>query len=173
MKVILLEDVSKLGHAGETKTVSEGYARNYLLPKKLAILATTGNLKRSEQDLNSKKGQEKRIQREFQRLAEAINHQSLVFTVSTGEGGKLFGSVTTADIEEALAKRGIIVDKRKIDLEEPIKMVGSYTVTVKIQPDVTATLALTVQAESAKVEIAPPASAKAESTQTSEELPAQ
>lgn len=145
MKVILCEDVKNLGLAGAQVNVAEGYGRNYLLPKKLAVPATPQNLKRLQQQLNSKKGRELRVQRDAQYLAERIASQPLTVKSQAGEGGKLFGSVTSADLEAALAERGIDVDKRKIVLEEPIKMVGTYTVPVKLHHEVTAQLTVLVQ----------------------------
>lgn len=168
MKVILLEDVKNLGKAGETHKVSEGYGRNFLLPKKLAVVATPGALKRAEQTTNSKKGREKRVRLDAQYQAEQLSSQPVVITVAVGEGGKLFGSVTTADIEKVLAQRGVTVDKRKLELEEPIKTLGTYPVVLKLHPEVTATLTIVVQAEGAKVE---PQPAEVPATEVSAEAP--
>ncbi len=148
MKLILREDIKNLGRAGDTVQVAEGFARNYLLPKKMALLATPNNQKRLAQELNSHKGRERRVQRDAQYQAEKIAEQPLVFTSPAGEAGKLFGSVTTADIEAALAKRGVEIDKRKLELEEPIKMVGTYEVSVRLHPEVTARLIVVVEAKS-------------------------
>lgn len=147
MKLILREDVKSLGRAGDTVTVAEGYGRNYLLAKKLAVTATPSNLKRMQQELNSKKGRERRVQRDAQYQADALAQQPLVFTATAGEGGKLFGSVTTSEIEQKLAQRGFEVDKRKIELEEPIKTLGTFKVKVKLHPEVTAEVTVVVQAE--------------------------
>ncbi len=145
MKLILRDDVKSLGRAGDTVTVSEGYARNFLLPKKLAVEATSANQKRREQEVSGKKFRDKRARRDAEYLAEKLTAQPLVLTVQAGEGGKLFGSVTTSDIEQALAARGLEVDKRKIELEEPIKMVGSYVVSVKLPHEVAAQLTVVVE----------------------------
>ncbi len=145
MKLILREDVKDLGRAGQTVTVSEGYGRNFLLPKNLALPATPANLKRLEQELNGAKGRERRARKDAEYLAQKLTAQPLVITAQAGEGGKLFGSVTTADLEQALAGRGLEIDKRKLELEEPIKMLGTYTVAVKLPLDVTASLTVVVQ----------------------------
>jgi large subunit ribosomal protein L9 len=160
MKVILRDDVKDLGRAGDTVSVAEGYGRNFLLPKKLAVVASVPNVKRLEQELNGKKGKERRVQRDAQALAERIAAEPLVIATNVGEGGKLFGSVTSADIEQALAAKGIEVDKRKIDVEDAIKAVGSYTVAIKLQADVVAQLTIQV------IDKNPAAPAKAEDAKT-------
>jgi len=147
MELILRDDVKDLGRAGDKVTVAEGYGRNYLLPKKFAILATAENLKRLEQELNGKKGRERRVLRDAEYLAERLASKPLVITAKVGDAGKLFGSVTAADIEQALAERGLEVEKRKIELEEPIKMTGSYTVTVKLPSEVTAKVTVVVESQ--------------------------
>ena len=149
MKLILREDVKDLGRAGDKINVAAGYARNFLLPKKLALTATSPSLKRLEQDLNSRKGQERRQRRDLEYLAERVASQPLVFAVQAGEAGKLFGSVTSADIEHSLAKLGIEIDKRKIELEEPIKAIGTFSVLIKLQPDLTAQLTVVVESKAA------------------------
>ncbi len=152
MKLILREDVKNLGRAGDTVNVADGFGRNYLLPKKIAIVMTPANLKCLTQQLNSKKGREERIRREAEEQARAIGAEPVIIKVAVGEGGKLFGSVTTADIEKALSQRGVTVDKRKIDLEEPLKLAGAYTVPIKMHSGVTANLTVMVQAEDPKPE---------------------
>ena len=152
MKLILREDVKNLGRAGDTVNVAGGFGRNYLLPKKMAIVMTPANLKCLKQELNSKKGREERIRREAEEQARAIAAEPVIIKAVVGEGGKLFGSVTTADIEKVLSRRGVAVDKRKIDLEEPIKLAGTHTVAVKLDTGVTANLTVIVQAEDAKPE---------------------
>ncbi len=147
MKLILRKDVENLGRAGDTVNVADGFGRNYLLPKKMAIIMTPANLKCLMQELNSKKGREERIQRENEEQARAIAAEPVIIKVAVGEGGKLFGSVTTADIEKGLSQRGVTVDKRKIVLEEPIKLAGTYTVAIKLHTGVTANLTVMVQAE--------------------------
>lgn len=147
MKLILRDDVKDLGRAGDTVNVSEGYGRNFLLPKKVAVLATPANLKRLEQELNGKKGRERRARKDAEYLAERLSAKPVVITAQVGEAGKLFGSVTAADIEQALAAQGLEIDKRKIELEEPIKMAGSYTLTVKLPSEVTAQLTVVVESK--------------------------
>jgi large subunit ribosomal protein L9 len=160
MKVILKDDVKDLGRAGDTVSVAEGYGRNYLLPKKLAVVASVPNVKRMEQELNGKKGRERRLQRDSQSLAERLAAEPLVIATNVGEGGKLFGSVTSADLEQALAAKHIEIDKRKLEMEDAIKMLGTYTVTVKLPGDVTAQLTVQV------VDKNPTAPAKAEDAKT-------
>jgi large subunit ribosomal protein L9 len=164
MKVILRDDVKDLGRAGDTVSVAEGYGRNYLLPKKLAVVATPATIKRLEQELNGKKGKERRVIRDAQSLAERLGGEPLVIATNVGEGGKLFGSVTSADIEQALAARSFEIDKRKIELEDAIKTVGTYTVTVKLHADVAAKLTVQVvdknPAPAAEKTPAPPAKAE-------------
>ncbi len=160
MKMILRDDVKDLGRAGETVSVSDGYARNYLLPKKLAVLANTSNLKRLEQEVNGKKGRERRMLRDTQYMAEKLAAQPVVIETNVGEAGKLFGSVTAADIEQVLTQKGFEIDKRKIELEEPIKAVGTYTVTIKLHADVTAQITVLVQDKT------PAAAAKPEAPKT-------
>jgi large subunit ribosomal protein L9 len=119
-------------------------------------------VKRLEQELNGKKGRERRVARDAQSLAERLGAEPLVIATHVGEGGKLFGSVTSADIEQALAAKSIEIDKRKIELEDTIKMVGTYTVTVKLQADVAAKLTIQVVDKNP----AAPAPAKAEDAKT-------
>ena len=160
MKVILRDDVKDLGRAGDTVSVAEGYGRNYLLPKKLAVVASVPNVKRLEQELNGKKGKERRVLRDNQSLADRIAAEPVVISTNAGEGGKLFGSVTAADIEQALAAKNIEIDKRKIEMEDAIKTVGTYTVTIKLHADVAAQLTVQV------VDKNPAAPAKAEDAKT-------
>ena len=145
MKIILKDDVKKLGKAGEIVSVAPGYARNYLLPKDLACIATTGNKKNLAQELNSKKGKERRIIKDLEYQAEQLSSQPIVIKASVGEAGKLFGSVTVADIEKALEKKDLKIDKRKLELAEPIKLVGEYKVNLKLHSQVTATLTIKVE----------------------------
>lgn len=172
MQVILKEDVQKLGRAGDTVKVADGYGRNFLLPKALAVMATPANMKRLEQELNSKKGQAKRQQMDAQYLADAMQAKPVVIKTACGEAGKLFGSVTSADIEKVLAERNITVDKRKIELTEPIKLLGQYDVMVKLHPDVTAKLTVVVEDEHAKPESSPAPADSSDATPVAEEEPA-
>lgn len=140
MQVILLEDIPPLGKVGDMVKVSDGYGRNYLLPQKKAILATEKNIKALEHQkrlIQQKIGKQKR---EAQALAQKIETLSCTFNKSVGESGKIFGSITSMDIEDFLKKNGIEIDRKKIHLEEPIKNLGMYNVPIKLHPDVVANL---------------------------------
>ncbi|MEE3420374.1 MAG: 50S ribosomal protein L9 [Lachnospiraceae bacterium] len=146
MKVILLQDVKSLGKKGEIVNASDGYARNMLLPKKLALPATPGNLK----DLQmKKKGEEKKaaeIKKEAEDLKSLIEKKSISVAIKVGEGGRAFGSVSTKDLAEAVKSQiGVDVDKKKIILASPIKELGTTTVSVKLHPEVTADLKVEVK----------------------------
>ncbi|WP_353893264.1 50S ribosomal protein L9 [Proteinivorax hydrogeniformans] len=144
MKVILLKDDKKLGKKGEVKEVSEGYARNFLIPRGLVKEANQSNLK----DLKEKqKIKEKKAEKEFnkaQQTAKKIENLKVEIAVKAGEGGRLFGSVTTKDIGNELSKKGIKIDKRKVELKDPIKSLGSYQVEIKLHPKVSSTLHLKI-----------------------------
>lgn len=144
MKLILLKDVEKLGKSGDIITVKEGYARNYLLPKGLALVGTDENLKAVE--INKQRRAEVLEQelQEAQQLAERISRISCTIAVEAGKDDRLFGSVTTIDIQKALESEGISVDRKKIDLKEHIGQIGIYQVPIKLHPDITATLKLWV-----------------------------
>lgn len=140
MQLILTKDVEHLGKAGELVTVKPGYGRNYLLPKGLAVTATTRNKSRLEHD---RAAIETRIKKEVasaENIAERLNGMTLQFERLVGEDDKLFGSVTSRDIAEQLEKAGLELDHRKIVLDEPVKALGKYEVDVRLMPDVTATL---------------------------------
>lgn len=141
MQVLLIKDVDNLGYAGDVKKVADGYGRNYLLPRNLAVLATPGALKQAE-TIRKAAERHRAVEKSD---AEAIAHQlvglELLFERRAGETGKLYGSVTSADIAEAIkAKTGIEIDKRKIALPEPIRQLGEQEVLVKLMIDVTATV---------------------------------
>jgi large subunit ribosomal protein L9 len=136
MEVILREDVTHLGKAGEVVTVKNGYARNFLIPRGLAYQATAGNKRRIDVERQRRDAQVATQRAEASGLAERLASASLTFTVRTGEGEKLFGSITAADIAEKLKEQGFSVDKRRIDLDEPIKMVGIYKVPVRLEAGV-------------------------------------
>ena len=147
MKVILQADVKGTGKKGQVYEVADGYARNFLFPKKLAIEATTGNI----QDISHKKAVEDRRKvkekEDALQLAGKLNALQIEVKTKTGEGGRLFGSVTSKEIADALKKQyGVEVDKRKLDLKEPIKALGSYEVHVKVHPEVIAKLQVHVSA---------------------------
>ena len=147
MEIILQEDVEKLGNRGQVVTVAEGYARNYLLPRKLAVPADKGNMKRLEKMRAAFAKKEASERESAQKLADLLSAVALKLTRKAGENDQLFGSVTTADISEALAAQGYTIDKRKIQLDEAIKLVGEYPITLKLFRDVTATVKLTVERE--------------------------
>ena len=147
MRVILLDDVSKVGRRGEVRDVSDGYARNYLIPKKLALSATAGNLKNLEQIKTQQDAKAGRVKGEAEALRERI--EALVYEErrQASEEGKLFGSVTSQDIADFLAARGIKMDRKRITLEEPIKALGEFSVSMRLHNDVTAQLKVTVVRE--------------------------
>ncbi|MCX7779431.1 MAG: 50S ribosomal protein L9 [Negativicutes bacterium] len=146
MKVILQQEVKKLGKKGDIIEVSEGYARNYLLPQKLAIPATNTNINAAVQQ---KAAEERKIQRlmdEARVMASQLSKVEVSISVKAGEGGKMFGSVTAKDIADALAsQRGIEIDKRKIELKDAIKTAGTYPVTIKVHPEVSAQIQVHVR----------------------------
>lgn len=144
MKVILKQDVESLGHMGDLVEVSVGYARNFLIPKSKAIEATVKNVKTLEHEKRVIADQGKKIKKEFEALAEKIGATPVTITAQAGEGEKLFGSVTNKDIAEALVREGIEVDKRKILLDDPLKELGQFTVSIQIHHEVTAHLKVTV-----------------------------
>jgi large subunit ribosomal protein L9 len=147
MQIILQEDVEKLGTRGEIVTVAAGYARNYLLPRKLALPASAGNLKRLEKIrtvLAKKTASERDV---AQKQAETLNGVVLTLKRKAGENDQLFGSVTSADLAEALAAQGHEVDKRRIQLTEPIKVLGEYEAPVKLHREVIAQIKVIVQRE--------------------------
>jgi large subunit ribosomal protein L9 len=147
MQVILREDIDKLGKIGDLVKVADGYARNYLVPQKKAIEATPDNVRSMEHAKKMVADRLRKLKKEA--AAEADQIKGLVITIKAkvGEEGKLFGSVTSMDIAEAAKAQGVNIDKRKIALEEPIKRVGDYTVTVKLHADVTADFKVAVTAE--------------------------
>ena len=148
MQSILQEDVEKLGHRGDVVTVKPGYARNFLLPRKLAIEATTGNMKALERIRTALAKKTATELEAAQKQAELLNLVSLKFTRKTGENDQMFGSVTSADISEALGTQGFKVDKRQVQLSEPIKIIGENTVTIKVFRDVAAQIKVSVEKES-------------------------
>jgi large subunit ribosomal protein L9 len=147
MDVIILEDIEKLGKAGDIVKVRDGYARNYLVPNGKAISCTKGNRKLiAEQKELVARRKAKEVVR-FSALAEKIAAISCTISVQVGEEDKLYGSVTNADIQKALSAEGIEIDKRKINLAEPIKKLGIYSVDIELHPDVHATLKVWVVKE--------------------------
>lgn len=149
MKVILLKDVKDIAPADTVKDVSDGYARNFLIPKGLAAIADKGALRSLEMRLKKKSESSEAERAELKSIASKIDGAQLSLQVDVGENGKLFGSVTHQDIAKKLFESlGIDVDKKKIILDEPIKAVGSFDVPVKFAPDISATLKVNVAASS-------------------------
>src|ERR1700758_5060785 len=147
MQIILQEDVDKLGHRGDIVTVKPGYARNFLLPHKLGIEATPGNMKALERIRGSLAKKTATELEAAQKQAELLRGVSLKFTRKTGENDQMFGSVTTADVSEGLQAQGFKVDKRQVQLAEPIKTIGERDITIKVFRDVTAITKVTVEKE--------------------------
>jgi large subunit ribosomal protein L9 len=147
MEVILREHVDNLGQRGEIVKVADGYARNYLLPRKLALLVTEGNKKQIERErarFDAKEAEEKKV---AEAMAARLSTVEVVIARRVGETEALYGSVTTADIAEALAGKGFEIDRRKLQLADPIKKVSDVDVPVKLHRDVTATVKVRVVAE--------------------------
>lgn len=147
MEVILREDIKTLGKAGELVKVKPGYARNYLLPKGLAYEATEGNRKRILAESKARAAKAEEETGVARALAATLSGVSLNLSRKAGEGDRLFGSITTQDLADALAAQGHAVDKRRIELEHPIKTVGQHTVAIRLHPDVSAEIRVTVVAE--------------------------
>jgi large subunit ribosomal protein L9 len=154
MKVLLAQDVEKLGKAGEVKEVSGGYGRNFLLPKGLAVLATKGQVKQAEERLAA---QQKRLQaarKDAEALAGRIGGQTLRFTARVGELDRLYGSITSGDIAEKLkAQTGVEVDRRKIDLDEPIKRIGIYPIKVDLAAGLEPLINVVVEGQEGDIEL--------------------
>jgi large subunit ribosomal protein L9 len=144
MEVILKEDIDNLGKIGEIVRVRDGYARNYLLPRGLVLEANKKNLKTFEHHKKIVGDQKQKIVRQAQSVGDQLNGVSLVIPMKVGEEGKLFGSVTNIHIEKALKAKGLNVDRRKIQLAEPIKSAGDYDVPVRLSGDITVPLKVSV-----------------------------
>jgi large subunit ribosomal protein L9 len=148
MKIILIQDVDKLGDRGEVLEVKDGFARNYLIPQNLAIIASKSNMNTLE---NERKGREKKLKREMDQaksLAEDISKLNIVIKAKCGEEGKLFGSVTAQDIADAVAEQSKFqVEKKKIEMSEPLKKIGTYTIVAKLSKGVSADIHLEVVPE--------------------------
>jgi large subunit ribosomal protein L9 len=147
MQVILLEDVPSLGKAGDLLKVSDGYGRNHLIPQKKALLATDKNLKVLEHQKRQVQHRMGKVKKDAETVARQIEELSCTFAKPVGESGKLFGSVTSMEIESYLKENRIDVDRKKILLEEPIKNLGMFTVPIKLHPEVTAHLRVWVVQE--------------------------
>lgn len=147
MKLILQEDVKNLGKMGDVVNVAEGYARNFLIPKKLGVEANVKSIKALEHEKRKVEDKAKKIRNDAQGLAERLSGTALTLSAKAGEEEKLFGSITSMDIAEALKKEGFDIERKKILLDEPIKRLGTYSVGVKIHHDVTAQVQVNVIAE--------------------------
>jgi len=145
VKVILTKDVDKIGKTGEMKTVADGFATNYLIPQKLAVPASGGAYRAYQHDIASREDKRKREREEAEIAAQRISSTTLTMGVKVGEGGKLFGSITAKDIADALERRGISIDKNKVDLDEPLKMLGTYKVAIKVYPGLTPEVTVDVE----------------------------
>jgi large subunit ribosomal protein L9 len=147
MEVILKEDVMKLGSRGDVVKVAEGYGRNFLLPRKLAIEATSGNKKVVEQMRAAGLRRSAKEKAQAEELSKQFDGLSVSFQRRSGENDQLFGSVTSSDIAEALEKKGFTLDRRKIQIHEPLKSVGEFTIPVKLHKDVSAHLKVVIEKE--------------------------
>jgi len=147
MEVILKEDVPKLGHRGDVVKVAEGYGRNYLLPRKLAIEATRGNKAVIEQMKQAALRRSAVEKADAEGLSKQLDAVALAFQRKAGEKEQLFGSVTSADIADALAAKGFSIDRRKIQLNEPLKTVGEFHIPIRLHRDVTSRVKVTVEKE--------------------------
>ncbi len=145
MKVILTADVDKLGKSGELKDVTEGYARNYLIPRSLAVPAAGGAYRAWQHDIASREEKRRREREEAEITGNRINSTTLTMGVKVGEGGKLYGSITAKEIADALGRRGIVVDRHKIELDEPLKALGTYKVAVKVYAGMTPEVTVVVE----------------------------
>jgi large subunit ribosomal protein L9 len=146
MKVILTEDVIRVGKRGELINVKPGYFRNYLLPNNLAVIADKENIKKLEAMQEQLKAEEAETRKKAEELKEVIDKESVTIKVQAGEEGKLFGSVTNKDIAEALAEKDIEVDRKRITLEKEVDAVGEYVANIRLYTDVNASLKVIVEA---------------------------
>jgi large subunit ribosomal protein L9 len=168
MDVILLQDVDKLGNRGQVVNVANGYGRNFLLPRKIAVQATSQNKKWAEQQRIKFLKQTATEKADAQELAALVEQVSLVFKRKSGEHGQLFGSVTTIDLAEALSTQGFKIDKRKIHLDPAIKLLGEYSVPVKLHREVTANFKVKVEGEAEAKPATPEAAPEAKAPEAKE-----
>jgi large subunit ribosomal protein L9 len=145
VKVILTSEVAKLGKSGELKDVADGYARNFLIRNKLAVPAAGGAYRAWQHDIASREEKRQRERGEAEIAATRIASTTLTMGVKVGEGGKLYGSITTQDIADALGRRGIAVDKHKVDLDQPLKSLGTYKVAIKVFTGMTPEVTIVVE----------------------------
>jgi large subunit ribosomal protein L9 len=150
MEVILKEDVAKLGTRGDVVTVAEGYGRNFLLPRKMAIEASSGNKKVIEQMKAANVRRSAKEKTQAEELSKQFDGVSVSFTRKSGENDQLFGSVTSGDIADALEKKSFHIDRRKIQIHEPLKTLGEFTIPIKLHKDVTAHLKVVIEKDAAE-----------------------
>ncbi len=147
MEVILREDVDRLGKRGEKHRVADGYARNFLIPRKLALPATEANMRSFDEESKTRVVRNRKMLRQAEGVAAKLKGVSLTVAAQAGDEDKLYGSVTSADVADLLAKQGFDIDKRKIHLDEPIKALGVYTVPIKVAAGIEASVKLWVVKE--------------------------
>ena len=160
MKVLLMRDHDKLGKAGDVKNVADGYARNFLLPRRLAVLATAGALKQAETVRRAEEKRRARLFAEAQAVAHQLTGTTLIFRALASETGKLYGSITAGDIAEAVQReKGLELDKRKIELRDPLRSLGTHTVSVRLAAELVPSLTVIIepQTEAAAAEGTQPA----------------
>ena len=145
MKVVLTKDVKNTGRAHEVVEVADGHALNFLIPRKLAVPAAGGAYRAWQHDIASREDKRKREREDAEIAATRIGSTTLTMGVKVGEGGKLYGSITSKDIADALARRGIEIDRHKIDLEEPLKSLGTYKVAIKVFAGMTPEVTIVVE----------------------------
>ena len=154
MKVLLVQDVDKLGSAGEVKEVSGGYGRNYLMPKGFAVLATRGQVKQAEERLALQRKRSDAARKDAESLAARINGQTLRFTARVGELDRLYGSITNADIaEKILSQTRVEIDRRKIDLDESIKRIGIYPIKIRLMAGLEPIVNVVVEGQEGDIEL--------------------
>lgn len=166
MKVLLVQDVQHLGRAGEIKDVSGGFGRNFLIPKGFAVMATSGQIKQAEQRLAADRKRADAARKDAEAVAARLNGKTITFTVKVGEQGRLYGSVTSADIAEQVAQQlKVEIDRRKIELDEPIKTVGTHDVTIRLVSGVEPVVHVVVHGEGGPAPVEEPAAPVAEAVE--------
>jgi large subunit ribosomal protein L9 len=154
MKVLLTQNVEKLGRSGEVKEVSGGYGRNYLIPKGFAVLATRGQIKQAEERLSAQRKRDEATRKDAEAIAARLSGQTLRFTARVGELDRLYGSITNADIAEKIQSQiGVEVDRRKIDLDESIKRIGIYPIKIRLMAGLEPVINVVVEGEAGQLEL--------------------
>lgn len=170
MKIVLRQDVPKVGDAGSVQTVSNGYARNFLIPKGLAVVATDGELKVAAHNLAVKERKVARQEELLRSLSDKIAGQRLTFTAKAGEQGRLYGSITASDVATALAAQvSEEIDRRRVVLDEPLRSIGEHTVTVHLVGRLRPQITVVIEAEASEEDEAPPETAASETESESAE----